>query len=133
MERIVINTHNLPVEDDQIQNFKATFGGALKKAPSDSTMCCCILRENETYTLNMRIHSATGHFPIHTQANNIEELIEAATDKMNSQFKQWHEDPQQYGKDHQMGERPCFHKDGSILTCPMGKYANEKFEKEYRR
>ena len=132
MERITINTHNLPKDEDQISSFKASLGRALKKAPSDAHLCCCILRENETYVLNMRVHSASGHFPIHTQADDVASLIEKTTEKMTSQFEQWHKDPKKYAEDHKMGERPCFHKDGSVLTCPIGSYANKKFENESR-
>ena len=128
MERIIINTQNLKIEDDQIQNFKALLGDALKTGPSDATLCCCILRENETFVMNMRIHSATGHFPIHCEADKVYQLIGKTTIQMKELFKQWHDSPKEFAKNHKMGSQACKNLDGSTLRCPLKSIANEKFE-----
>ena len=129
MERISIYPHNLSEQDCRVNEFKALFGNALKTAPSDASLCCCITAEDGGYTLNMRIHSASGHFPIHSRSNDIDELVEMTTQKMCELFKDWHNNPKNFLKDHKLGEKPCFHNDGKVMACPQGSYANRKFEK----
>lgn len=133
MERIVIKTQNLPIIENQIHLFKAKFGQALKKAPSDASLCCCLLRENEVYIVNLRVHSATGHFPVQITGIAISECVEKAIVELQSLFKEWHEDPKLFAKSHEMGKAPCVNTHGKVLRCPLESFANKRFEKSFRK
>lgn len=121
MERITFNFHGQEIAKEDQQKIKADLGFHLRPAPSDATACCCISNESEGFACNLRVHSAKGHFYIHRESKDLEQLMRYVYQSMERSFADWHRDPDHYSKNHPLEQIPCKGASHQDLPCPLDK------------
>jgi hypothetical protein len=125
MERIGIHYHGKELSSEEKARIKAQISFHMGDAPSDASLCCCFSSEKEGFACNMQIHSATGHFFIHRESKELDQLLSFCLrqhEKILSGLAK--KNPERYSKSHPLAQNPCKASSHKNLHCPIGAYAH---------
>ncbi|MCB0379419.1 MAG: hypothetical protein KDD33_13075 [Bdellovibrionales bacterium] len=128
MERIMVNYHNFEPSHETQGDIKAQLGYNLRTGPSDASLCSCISKDGDHYSINVRVHSGTGHFQFHRESASLEKLMAFIRESMELAFAKWHADPSHFEKSHPIGHTPCRTSEHKVIDCPNHQYSNRSFE-----